>query len=129
MLLAKSIVFFSKLTYKYIWHRSWPANASYGFTYSLNISERRIYACPNLPLTSSEATNMSNIVHSPSHLRKLKGQTLSRFDSEQKMLSSGPLGTERLIMNIALDFMEKHPHMSWPQAIFAAQAYFDRTHN
>ena len=53
---------------------------------------------------------MSNIVHSPSHLRKLKGQTLSRFDSEQKMLSSGPLGTERLIMNIALDFMEKHPH-------------------
>jgi hypothetical protein len=32
-------------------------------------------------------------------------------------------------MNIALDFMEKHPHMSWPQAIFAAQAYFDRTHN
>lgn len=92
-------------------------------------SERRICACTNLPLISLEATNMSNIVHSPSHLRKLKGQTLSRFDSEQKMLSSGPLGTERLIMNIALDFMEKHPHMSWPQAIFAAQAYFDRTHN
>lgn len=72
---------------------------------------------------------MSNIIHSPAHLRKLKGQTLSRFDREQKMLASGPLGAERLIMNIALDFMEKHPNMSWPEAIFAAQAYCDRTHN
>lgn len=94
-----------------------------------NTSEGRICACTNLPLTSLEAKNMSNIVHSPSHLRKLKGQTLSRFDSEQKMLASGPLGAERLIMNIALDFMEKHPYMSLEQAIFAAQAYCDRTHN
>jgi len=72
---------------------------------------------------------MSNIIPSATHLRKLKGQILSRFDQEQKMLNSGPLGSDRLIINIALDFMEKYPNMSWSQAIFAAQAYCDRTHN
>lgn len=72
---------------------------------------------------------MSNFIHSPSDLRTMKGRTLSRFDHEQKMQGSGPLGVQRLIINIALDFMEKHPNMSWEQALFAAQAYFDRTYN
>lgn len=72
---------------------------------------------------------MSNIIKSPSELRKLKGRTLARFDQEQKTLSSGPLGAQRLILNIALDFMEKHSNMTWEQALFAAKAYFDCTHN
>ncbi|CQH23726.1 TPA: hypothetical protein ACPZMO_001451 [Yersinia enterocolitica] len=63
------------------------------------------------------------------NLRKIKGRNLARLDNEQKMLSSGPLGEQRLILNIALDFMEKHPHMSWNEACFAAGAYYDRTHN
>lgn len=61
-------------------------------------------------------------------IRKLKGRSLTRIDREQKMLTSGSLGAERLILNIALDYMERHPGMSWNHAIFAAQAYCDRTH-
>lgn len=75
---------------------------------------------------------MSNLIPAPlstPELRKLKGRALVRLDSEQKMLGSGPLGAERLILNIALDYMERHPNMSWDQAVFAAQAYFDRAHN
>jgi len=64
-----------------------------------------------------------------SDLRKLKGRALARIDCEQKMLASGPLGLERLVLNIALDYMERHPGMSLSQAIFAAQAYCDRTHS
>lgn len=62
-------------------------------------------------------------------LRKLKGRALTRIDSEQKMLASGPLGAERLVLNIALDYMERHPSMPWSEAIFAAQAYCDRAHS
>lgn len=75
---------------------------------------------------------MTDIVPSPlatAELRKLKGRTLARIDREQKVLASGPLGAERLILNVALDFMESHPGMSWSQAIFAAQAYCDRAHS
>ncbi|MEE1932869.1 hypothetical protein V0R50_06530 [Pseudomonas sp. 148P] len=75
---------------------------------------------------------MSDIIPSPlstPQLRRLKGRALARIDHEQKMLVSGPLGAERLILNIALDYMERHPSMSREQAIFAAQAYFDRAHN
>ncbi len=75
---------------------------------------------------------MSNLVLSPlatPDLRKLKGRSLVRLDQEQKMLGSGPLGAERLLMNIALDYMERYPDMSWSEAIFGAQAYFDRAHN
>ena len=75
---------------------------------------------------------MTDLVPSPlpiSELRKLKGRALARIDREQKMLASGPLGTERLVLNIALDYMERHPGMTWSQAVFAAQAYCDRTHS
>lgn len=61
--------------------------------------------------------------------RKLKGRALARIDREQKMISSGPLGAERLILNVAMDFMEKHPGMSWDQALLAAMGYCDRTHS
>lgn len=73
---------------------------------------------------------MSNLIpRSSPELRKLKGRALARLDHEQKMLSSGPLGTQRLLMNIALDYMEKHPDMAWENALFAAQAYCDRAHS
>ncbi len=75
---------------------------------------------------------MADLVPLPlatSELRKLKGQALARIDREQKMLASGPLGPERLVLNIALDYMERHPGMPWSQAVFAAQAYCDRTHS
>lgn len=61
--------------------------------------------------------------------RKLKGRALTRIDKEQKMINSGPLGAERLIFNVALDFMEKHPGMPWEQALVAAIGYCDRTHS
>lgn len=57
---------------------------------------------------------------------KHKGKTLTRIDSEQKMRTSGPLGDQRLLVNIALDFMEKHQNMTFEQAMFAAKAYCDR---
>lgn len=57
-----------------------------------------------------------------------KGRTLARVDSEQKMLASGPLGAERLVINIALDFMESYPGLSADQAVFAAQAYCARAY-
>ena len=66
---------------------------------------------------------------STSDLRKHKGRALMRIDQEQKMLNSGSLGSERLIMNVALDYMERYPSMSYQDAIFAAQAYCDRTHS
>ncbi len=75
---------------------------------------------------------MTDIVPSPlasSELRKLKGRTLARIDCEQKMLASGPLGAERLVLNVALDYMERHPGMPFSQAVFAAQAYCDRAHS
>lgn len=75
---------------------------------------------------------MTHLVPSPLptlELRKLKGRALTRIDNEQKMLTSGPLGTERLVLNIALDYMERHPSMSLSEAIFAAQAYCDRAHS
>lgn len=74
---------------------------------------------------------MTDLVPSPltiSEIRKLKGRSLARIDREQKILASGSLGAERLVLNIALDYMERHPGMSWSQAVFAAQAYCDRTH-
>lgn len=74
---------------------------------------------------------MRDIVPSPlptHELRKLKGRALTRLDSEQKMLASGPLGPERLVLNIAIDYKERHPSMSWDMAVFAAQAYCDRAH-
>lgn len=73
---------------------------------------------------------MSNLVprSTPEH-RKQKGRALARLDREQKMLSSGPLGAQRLLVNIALDYMEKHPNMNREQALFAAQAYCDRAHS
>ncbi|OWQ77994.1 hypothetical protein CEE63_03010 [Stenotrophomonas maltophilia] len=64
-----------------------------------------------------------------SERRKHKGRTLARIDSEQKMLASGPLGPERLVLNIAIDYMERHPGMTFSQAVFAAQAYCDRAHS
>jgi len=75
---------------------------------------------------------MTDLVPSPlaaPERRKLKGRALARIDREQKMLASGPLGTERLVLNIALDYMERHPGMTWSQAAFAAQAYCDRVHS
>jgi hypothetical protein len=75
---------------------------------------------------------MKDLVPSPlptSDLRKLKGRALARIDCEQKMLASGPLGAQRLVLNIALDYMERHPGMTWNQAVFAAQAYCDRAHS
>ncbi|MFE4109431.1 hypothetical protein [Kosakonia sp. YIM B13611] len=72
----------------------------------------------------SDKTNLSVPVS-----RKLKGRALSRIDQEQKMISSGPLGKERLILNIALDFMEKHPGMSLEHAMIASVGYCDRTHS
>ena len=74
---------------------------------------------------------MTDILPSPRpvhELRKLKGRALTRLDSEQKMMASGPLGAERLVVNIAVDYMERHPGMSWSQAVFAASAYCDRAH-
>lgn len=75
---------------------------------------------------------MKDLVPSPlstSDLRKLKGRALTRIDDEQKMLASGQLGAQRLVLNIALDYMERHPGMAWSQAVFAAQAYCDRAHS
>ena len=49
---------------------------------------------------------MTDLILSPlatPELRKLKGRALARIDREQKMLASGPLGAERLVLNIALD--------------------------
>ncbi len=61
--------------------------------------------------------------------RKIKGRALTRIDQEQKMINSGSLGSERLLINVAFDFMEKHPGMSWEQALVAAMGYCERTHN
>jgi hypothetical protein len=75
---------------------------------------------------------MTDPIPSPlptSELRKLKGRSLTRIDREQKMLASGPLGAERLVLNIAVDYMERHPGMPWSNAVFAAQAYCDRAHS
>lgn len=59
--------------------------------------------------------------------RRLKGKALARIDREQKMLESGRLGASRLVMNIALDFQEKYPNMTWEEALLAARGYVDRT--
>jgi len=59
--------------------------------------------------------------------RRLKGEALTRIDREQKMLESGRLGVPRLVMNIALDFQEKYPNMTWEEALQAAFGYVDRT--
>ena len=75
---------------------------------------------------------MTDLILSPlatPELRKLKGRALARIDREQKMLASGPLGAERLVLNIALAYMESRPCMPWNQAVFAAQAYSDRAHS
>ncbi|EHK1727453.1 hypothetical protein KV860_004389 [Escherichia coli] len=40
--------------------------------------------------------------------RKTKGRALTRIDQEYKIINSGPLGSERLLINVALDFMEKY---------------------
>ena len=58
--------------------------------------------------------------------RKVKGQTLTKIDREQKILNSGPLGSQRLLLNIALDFMEKYPQMTFEQAQRAAFGYCDQ---
>lgn len=71
----------------------------------------------------------TNLKICASELSKSKGRTLTRIDKEQKMLTSGTLGATRLLVNIAIDFMEKHPSMSFEQAYFAAQAYCERTYN
>lgn len=76
----------------------------------------------------AEMSNLTPSVTTSPEFRKLKGRTLTRLDSEQKVLASGPLGPERLLLNIALDFMERHPDMRIDQAVFAAQAYCDRAH-
>lgn len=60
--------------------------------------------------------------------RRAKGKTLSRMDKELDMLNSGPLGIERLVYNVALDFREKHPNMTHEQAMIAALGYCDRTY-
>jgi len=60
--------------------------------------------------------------------RQLKGQSLARIDREQKILNSGPLGSQRLLINIAIDFMEKYPQMTYEQAIIAAFGYCDHTY-
>lgn len=75
---------------------------------------------------------MTDLVPSPlptSELSKFKGRALARIDREQKMLASGPLGAERLVFNIALDYMERHSGMSWSEAVFAAKAYCDRAYS
>ncbi|HFF6191679.1 TPA: hypothetical protein ACGCHN_004314 [Stenotrophomonas maltophilia] len=74
-------------------------------------------------------TDLTPSVLATPERRKHKGRTLARIDSEQKMLASGPLGLERLVLNIAIDYMERHPGMSFDQAVFAAQAYCDRAHS
>ncbi|TIK64139.1 hypothetical protein E4416_17170 [Stenotrophomonas maltophilia] len=74
-------------------------------------------------------TDLTSSALATSERRKHKGRTLARIDSEQRMLASGPLGPERLILNIAIDYMERHPGMSFGQAVVAAQAYCDRAHS
>jgi len=69
---------------------------------------------------------MSNIISKAQ--RKQKGRVLTRYDSEQKTLHSGPLGSRRLLMNIALDFQEKYPGLPWDDCLRLAFGYCDRVH-
>jgi hypothetical protein len=71
---------------------------------------------------------MSNILPSSTAIRKQKGRMLAQFDAEQKMLNSGPLGSNRLLINVAIDFQEKYPHMSWEDCLRLAYGYCDRVH-
>ncbi|RCW75201.1 hypothetical protein DET61_101196 [Marinobacter nauticus] len=60
--------------------------------------------------------------------RKNKGQLLKQYDREQKMIDSGPLGVKRLVANIAIDFQEQIPGLSWDDAFKMALGYCQRTH-
>lgn len=72
---------------------------------------------------------MSNTnLQSTKKLQKQKGRVLSNFDQEQRTLNSGTHGAKRLVMNIALDFQEKYPELSWDDALKLACGYCDRTH-
>lgn len=60
--------------------------------------------------------------------RKNKGQVLKRYDHERKVINSGPLGDKRLVVNIAIDFQEQIPGLSWDDALKMALGYCQRTH-
>lgn len=71
----------------------------------------------------------NQLIPSRAGLFKQKGRNLARFDKEQKMIASGSLGLPRLVINTALDLMEKYPGMPYDQAVVAAWGYCDITHN
>ena len=71
----------------------------------------------------------NQLIPSQTGLRKQKGRNLARFDQEQKMIASGPLGLPRLVVNTAFDLIEKDPGMTYEQAVIAAWGYCDLTHN
>jgi hypothetical protein len=60
--------------------------------------------------------------------RKKKGQLLKQVDLENRTIESGPLGETRLILNIALDFQEQFPGLSWDDAGKMAIGYYQRVH-
>lgn len=60
--------------------------------------------------------------------RKQKGRILKQIDSDLQMLGSGSLGVKRLILNIAIDFQESDPGLSWDDAGRMAYGYFKRVY-
>lgn len=61
--------------------------------------------------------------------RKSKGQVLKQYDRERKVIDSGPRGTQRLLVNIAIDFQEQIPGLSWDDALKMALGYCQRIHS
>jgi hypothetical protein len=60
--------------------------------------------------------------------RKRKGKILKQIDRDLQVIGSGPLGAKRLIINIAIDFQESDPSLSWEDAGKMACGYFQRLH-
>lgn len=60
--------------------------------------------------------------------RKLKGRVLKQIDADLQILGSGSLGVKRLILNIAIDFQESDPALSWDDAGRMAYGYFKRVY-
>ncbi|ODQ00620.1 hypothetical protein [Salinivibrio sp. SS2] len=62
----------------------------------------------------------------PIDRRKRKGQALKQIDRDLRTIDSGRLGSQRLVINIALDFQEEFPNLSWDDAIKMAIGYYQR---